>query len=55
MSTAPEPPPFHRPRWVIPVAVVGAVLVVLGLALGIGLSAGGDDDKPITVTSTTVG
>lgn len=43
--------PFKRPRWAIPVAIIGAVLLLIGLTIGVFLGSG--DNKPITVTSTT--
>jgi hypothetical protein len=35
MSTAPDEPPFHRPRWIVPVAMLGVLLLVLGIVLAL--------------------
>ncbi len=55
MSAHPgEPEPFKRPRWVIPVALIGMLVLVLGLVLGVGLTSD-TGKKPVTITSTTLG
>jgi hypothetical protein len=36
MSMAPEEPPFQRPRWIIPVATLGVLLIALGIAFALG-------------------
>lgn len=56
MSGAPvEPDEFNvaRPRWIIPVAVAGAVLLFVGLVVGTVIGRGGDT-RPVQITGTTV-
>jgi hypothetical protein len=47
----PGPAPFRRPGWVVPVAIVGAVLIIIGIVLTIDWS--GDDEPPVPITGTT--
>jgi hypothetical protein len=55
MSDAgPGPSPLPRPRWLLPVAVLGALLILLGIVLAIDWSGGGNGDQPARVTGTTV-
>lgn len=42
-----------RPRWIIPVAVVGALLLFVGLVVGTVIGRGGDT-RPVQITGTTV-
>jgi hypothetical protein len=48
----PGPQPFERPRWVLPVALIGAVLIIVGLLLNVA-SDDGDDDRDVPVVGTT--
>lgn len=47
----PGPAPFKRPRWVLPVAIIGALLILIGIVLSIDWT--GDDDPPVPITGTT--
>ena len=42
-----------RPRWIVPVAVIGAVLLFLGVVVG-ALLAANDDAPTVRITGTTV-
>ena len=50
----PGPAPFHRPAWVVPLAIVGAVLILIGIVLTVDWSGDDDPSVPITGTTTTV-
>jgi hypothetical protein len=49
----PGPAPFKRPRWMLPVAVIGAVLILLGVILTFDWAGGDDDDPGPRITGTT--
>ncbi len=49
----PGPAPFQRPRWLLLVAVVGAVLILIGLALTVDWGGGDDGDDGPQITGTT--
>jgi hypothetical protein len=49
----PGPAPFQRPRWMLPVAIIGAVLILLGVVLTVDWG-GGDDDPGPQITGTTL-
>lgn len=55
MSAGPEQPPpsFHRPRWIVPVAIVGALFLVVGVILALDWG-GGDDNPPAQITTSQV-
>ena len=50
----PGPAPFQRPRWLVPVAVVGAVLILIGVILAVDWRGGGDGDPGPQITGTTL-
>ena len=50
----PGPQPFERPRWVLPVALVGAALILVGLLLNAASNDDDDRDVPVIGTTTTV-
>lgn len=50
----PGPQPFKRPRWVLPVALIGALLVFVGLLLNAASDEGDERDVPVIGTTTTL-
>ena len=42
-----------RPRWIVPLAILGALLLFLGVVVG-ALVNSGDDAPPARLTGTTV-
>ncbi len=42
-----------RPRWIVPLAMLGALLLFLGVAVG-ALVSSGNDAPPARLTGTTV-
>ena len=55
MSDAgPGPAPFKRPRWMLPVAVIGALLILVGIALTVDWTSDSDDDPGPQITGTTL-
>jgi hypothetical protein len=52
-DSGPGPAPFRRPRWMLPVAVIGAVLILVGIAIAFDWNGGGGDDPPPQITGTT--
>ena len=54
MSSAPdEQPSFQRPRWIVPAAVIGAVLLLIGIVLALDWTGGGGD-QPVRITTSAV-
>lgn len=49
-----RPPGSSRPKWLIPVVAVAAVLVVAGAALAFAAAGGGDDENQVRGTATSV-
>jgi hypothetical protein len=50
----PGPGRFERPRWMLPVAVIGALLILVGIILSIEWRGdGGDGDPGPRITGTT--
>jgi hypothetical protein len=53
MSDAgPGPGSFKRPRWLLPVALLGALLILVGVALSVDWNGAGDEPGP-QITGTT--
>jgi hypothetical protein len=50
----PGPAPFRRPGWVLPVAILGAVLIIIGIVLTVDWSDDDEPQVPITGTTTTL-
>jgi hypothetical protein len=48
----PGPAPIGRPRWLLPVAIIGAVLILVAIVLAVDWS-GDDDDPGPQITGTT--
>jgi len=50
----PETTTFQRPPWMLPVAILGALLIIIGIVLTVDWSDGDEPPIPITGTTTTV-
>ena len=50
----PGPAPFRRPGWVLPVAILGAVVNIIGIVLTVDWSDDDEPQVPITGTTTTL-
>jgi hypothetical protein len=53
-DSGPGPAPFKRPRWMAPVAIIGAVLILLGIVLTIDWDGGDDDPGPQITTTISI-
>jgi hypothetical protein len=53
-DAGPGPAPFKRPPWMLPVAIIGALLILVGVALTVDWTGDDGDDPGPQITGTTL-